>query len=70
MNARGKTDAFPPLFVAESGEDVLRQLKPTGKAFAEFQSEGVVKPEDLLFVPLYRIYEEQYAVYFPDPDSG
>jgi DUF1680 family protein len=65
LNARGKTDAFPPAFVASSESDVLRNLKPTGCAFAEFQSDGVVKPEDLTFVPLYRIYEEQYAVYFP-----
>ncbi len=65
LNARGKTDAFPPSLVASSGADVLRNLKPTGRAFAEFQSNGVVRPEDLTFVPLYRIYEEQYAVYFP-----
>jgi hypothetical protein len=65
LNARGKTDAFPPLFVAESSAVVLSHLKPTGKAFAEFRSEGVVKPDDLVFVPFYRVYEEQYAVYFP-----
>jgi DUF1680 family protein len=65
LNARGKTDAFPPSFVASSVADVLGNLKPTGNAFAEFKSEGIVKPHDLPFVPLYRIYEEQYAVYFP-----
>ena len=65
LNARGKTDAFPPSFVASSEADVLRNLKPTGRSFAEFQSDGIVKPEDLTFLPLYRIYEEQYAVYFP-----
>ena len=64
LNARGKTDAFPPLFVAADSAEVLAHLKPTGKAFAEFRSEGVVKPQDLTFVPFYRIYEEQYAVYF------
>jgi hypothetical protein len=65
LNARGKTDAFPPYFVAPSGSDLLRSITPTGNGFAEFRSEGVVKPEDLLFIPLHRIYEEQYAVYFP-----
>ena len=65
LNARGKTDAFPPLFVAESPAVALSHLKSTGKAFAEFRSDGVVKPDDLVFVPFYRVYEEQYAVYFP-----
>jgi hypothetical protein len=46
LNARGKTDSFPPLMVAENVEDFLSHLKPTGKAFAEFRSEGVVKPSD------------------------
>jgi hypothetical protein len=36
--------------------DVLRSLNPTGRAFAEFKSDVVVKPEDLMFVPIYRIY--------------
>ena len=65
LNARGKTDAFPPLLVAAMPAEILAHLKPTGRAFAEFRSEGVVKPQDLVFVPFYRIYEEQYAVYFP-----
>lgn len=64
LNARGKTDAFPPLFVAAKPAEILAHLKPTGRTFAEFRSEGVVKPQDLTFVPFYRIYEEQYAVYF------
>ena len=57
LKARGKTDAFPPVMIS-------RELKPTGR-FAEFRSEGAVKPDDLTFVPFYRVYEEQYAVYFP-----
>lgn len=65
LNARGKTDAFPPLFVAAKPAEILAHLKPTGWTFAEFRSEGVVKPHDLTLVPFYRIYEEQYAVYFP-----
>jgi uncharacterized protein len=65
LNARGKTDAFPPLFVASRAADVLSHLRPIGKAFAEFRSQGVVKPDDLTFVPFHRVYEEQYAVYFP-----
>ncbi|MDP0499201.1 MAG: glycoside hydrolase family 127 protein [Verrucomicrobiota bacterium JB022] len=65
LAARGKTDAFAPLFVAPSVQKVLAGLKPTRKGFAEFRSKGVVQPQDLTFVPLYRIYDEQYAVYFP-----
>ncbi|OGV58249.1 MAG: hypothetical protein A2X45_13010 [Lentisphaerae bacterium GWF2_50_93] len=57
LKARGKTDAFPPVLVGD-------KLEPSGKAFAEFRSVGSVRPEDLTFIPLYRIYEEQYAVYF------
>lgn len=65
LSARGKTDEFPPLFVVPNSDEVLANLKPTDKAFGEFQSEGVVKPADLVFIPFYRIYEEHYAVYFP-----
>ena len=65
LNARGKTDAFPPLFVASGAEEVLAHLQPTGNSFAEFRSDGIIKPDDLTFVPLYRVYEEQYAVYLP-----
>lgn len=65
LAARGKTDAFPPVLVADSADEVLAGLHPTGRAPLEFASHGVVKPCDLTFVPLYRIYEEQYAVYFP-----
>ncbi len=57
LKAPGKLDAVPPVLVGDA-------LKPTGR-FAEFRSEGAVKPDDLTFVPLYRVYEEPYAVYFP-----
>lgn len=69
LDARGKTDAFPPVLVADSVDAALACLKPTGRAPHEFASEGVLKPADLTFAPLYRIYEEQYAVYFPLLDS-
>src|SRR5206468_3672571 len=65
LQARGKTDAFPPYFVAPSATDVLAHLRPTGEAFAEFRSEGIIRPKDITFAPFYRVYEEQYAVYFP-----
>ncbi len=65
LTARGKTDQTPPVFVAASSPDLLAHLRPDGKAFASFRSEGVVKPADLAFIPLYRIYEEHYAVYSP-----
>ena len=65
LSARGKTDAFPPVLVASSANAVLAGLRATGRAPLEFASRGVVQPGNLTFVPLYRIYEEQYAVYFP-----
>src|SRR5581483_678207 len=65
LNARGKTDAFPPLFVASSPDEVLAHLSPDKVRSGEFVSDGVVKPNDLRFMPFHRIYEEQYAVYFP-----
>jgi len=65
LKARGKTDQTPPVFVAATSADLLAHLRPDGNAFASFRSDGVVKPADLAFVPLYRIYEEHYAVYSP-----
>jgi hypothetical protein len=65
LNARGKTDAFPPLFVASGAEEVLAHLQPIGNGSVEFRSDGIIKPNDLTFVPFHRVYEEQYAVYFP-----
>lgn len=64
LDARGKTDAFPPAFVAEDAADILPAFRPANR-FGEFRSEGLLAPEDLSFVPIHRIYEEQYAVYFP-----
>ena len=64
LSARGKTDAFPPVFVAPDQSAVLSGLRATGRVPLEFTSSGVLRPADLTFVPLYRIYEEQYAVYF------
>ena len=65
LAARGKTDAFPPVLVAPSVESALAGLRPTGNAPLEFSTDGVLRPADLVLIPLYRIYEEQYAVYFP-----
>ena len=70
LSARGKIDAFPPCFVVRNADEAIRTMKPEG-AFSEFRSHGAVMPEDLRFVPLHRIYEEPYAVYFPlvSPDD-
>lgn len=70
LAARGKTDAFPPIFVADTNDLVLAGLRSTGNAPLEFVSHGIVRPADLTFVPLYRVYEEQYAVYFPRLTTG
>lgn len=64
LAARGKVDAFPPCLVARTADEALAGIKP-GEQFATFRSKGVVRPEDLRFVPFHRIYEEAYAVYFP-----
>lgn len=69
LAARGKTDAFPPVLVADSIETVLASLVPCGQKPLEFVSNDVIRPADLKFIPLYRIYEEQYAVYFPLLDA-
>lgn len=50
--------------VASDLDAALAGFRPTGLAPLEFASHGVVRPGNLRFVPLYRIYEEQYAVYF------
>ncbi len=65
LAARGKTDAFPPVLVASSPEDAVAGLRPTEIRPLEFFSRDVVRPADLVFIPLYRVYEEQYAVYLP-----
>ena len=64
LAARGKTDAFPPVLVAPDSNAILAGLHPTGRAPLEFASCDILRPADLTLVPLYRIYEEQYAVYF------
>ena len=65
LAARGKTDAFPPVLVAPNSASIPSALVPTGREPLEFRSEGLIRPTELTIVPLYRIYEEQYAVYFP-----
>jgi hypothetical protein len=65
LQARLKTADLPPVLVAQKGSDLLAHLQQAGTNFAEFRSDGVLKPADLAFMPLYRVYEEHYAVYFP-----
>ena len=67
-SARRKTDSFPPLVVAENIAGALARLRPVAGRFGEFRAAGVLKPggyENLALIPLRRVYEEQYAVYFP-----
>ncbi len=65
LQAKLQSTGLLPAVVAQSGNDFLAHLKPMGTNFAEFRSTNVLKPTELTFVPLYRIYEEHYAVYFP-----
>jgi DUF1680 family protein len=69
LKAKGKTDQLAPVFVTASSSDIISHLQPTGIAFAEFHSRDLVKPNDLTFVPFYRVYDENYAVYFTTMDS-
>ena len=66
LKSPGRVPGTAPLVVAENTADLLAGLKPVrGRGFAAFRSDGVVKPADLDFIPLHRVYEEHYAVYFP-----
>ena len=65
LKAWGRTDKTPPVLVAQSEADLLSHFKPSGTAFGEFRSNGVVRPQDLEFLPFYRVYEEHYSIYFP-----
>ena len=47
------------------GEDLLGGFKPTGNvARISYETHGVVRPADLIFVPFYSQYERRSAVYF------
>jgi uncharacterized protein len=63
LDARGKVDVFPPCLVAGDLDEVLAGLMADDGP-STFRSTGVLRPGDLRFVPLHRIDEEAYAVYF------
>ncbi len=65
LKAPSKTAEIPPVLVAADAAEALAHLRPAGTAFAEFRSAGLVHPLDLTFVPLHRVNEEHYSVYFP-----
>ncbi len=62
--ARGKTDEIPPILIANTTNEIISSIKPTGKSLTEFESNTVTRPKNLTFIPLYKIYQEHYAVYF------
>lgn len=64
LDARGKTDQAPPVLVAESVDQVLSRIEQ-GNAFGEFRTSDLLQSTDAALVPLHRVYEEHYAVYFP-----
>lgn len=63
LDARGKTDAVPPVVVAENVDDLLSKIKPL-EPFGEFTAGLVLRPVGDRLLPLHCIYEEHYAVYF------
>ncbi len=65
LRARGKTDEAPPVLVADNNVKLLSRIKADRKKFATFKSDGLIKPADLQLIPIHRVYEEHYAVYFP-----
>lgn len=64
LKAPGMVRQAPPVLVASSGAELPSHLRPTGEAFGEFRSDGVIRPRDLTFMPFQRVYEDHYAVYF------
>ena len=65
LKAPGKVAGTAPVIVASSPQEIVSRLKPAGKGFASFVSDGLVKPADLTFVPFHQVYEEHYSAYFP-----
>jgi DUF1680 family protein len=57
-----KAGAVPSLVAAE--HPVAEWLRPVPGAPGSFRSHGVGRPDDLTFVPFYRLHRRTYSIYF------
>ncbi len=62
LKARGRTNERPPVLVLPETDSIAGHLLETGK-FGEFQTDGLLKEQDLRLMPLMNVYEEHYALY-------
>ncbi len=62
LKARGRTKERPPVLVLPETDSIAGHLCATEK-FGEFQTNGLLKEQDLHLVPLMNVYEEHYALY-------
>ncbi|WP_299781828.1 glycoside hydrolase family 127 protein [uncultured Formosa sp.] len=56
-----------PMFVSESGENILTKIKSVSGKPLEFSIENLIHPSDykhLILQPFYKIHEKRYAIYF------
>lgn len=55
----------PPV-IARPIDEIVAHLKPVEGQSLTFQSDDLVKPRDVRFVPFYKLYNEHYTVYWKD----
>jgi uncharacterized protein len=53
-----------PLLVGEPAA-ILAALKPLPGEALTFRSEGIGRPQDVTFIPFYRLHHQRYAIYWP-----
>ncbi len=55
----------PPV-IARPIDEIAAHLQPVEGAPLTFQSEDLIKPRDVRFVPFYKLFNERYTVYWKD----
>ncbi len=59
--ADGEWDRPDPAMV---GDDLIARFRPVAPAVAQYETDGLIRPGDLSFVPFYRQHDRRSAVYF------
>ncbi|MGK6354334.1 beta-L-arabinofuranosidase domain-containing protein [Sphingomonas sp. DT-207] len=59
--ADGEWDKPDPAMV---GDDLLARFRPVATGAAQYETDGLIRPADLVFVPFYRQHDRRSAVYF------
>lgn len=59
-----KTTEWQGADPAMVGDDLIAAFAPVDTASARYRTRGIVRPDDLEFVPFYRQYDRRCAVYF------